>query len=193
MEGRKERMNLGKGIGILVLIFSLFLFFISGEAQEKRGAGKGNEKRPKAEVGFGFSTSRDPIDITSDSVEANQKQNKVTFRGNVIAKQGDTTLYANTLVIIYDENTKKLKEIIATGNVKIVQLERRATGQKATFQQDENKMVLDGEAVVREGENVIRGERVIFYVDEERSVVEGGKGSRVSTHITPTPKEEGKK
>jgi lipopolysaccharide export system protein LptA len=51
-------------------------------------------------------------------------------------------------------------------------------------------MVLDGEAVVREGENVIRGERVIFYVDEERSVVEGGKGGRVSTHITPTPKEE---
>jgi lipopolysaccharide export system protein LptA len=51
-------------------------------------------------------------------------------------------------------------------------------------------MVLDGEAVVREGENVIRGERVIFYVDEERSVVEGGKGGRVSTHITPTQKEE---
>jgi len=28
-------------------------------------------------------------------------------------------------------------------------------------------------------------------VDEERSVVEGGKGSRVSTSITPPPKEEG--
>ena len=186
-------MNLGKGIGILVLISSLCLFFISGEAQEKRGTGKSDEKKPRAEVGFGFSTSRDPIDINSDSVEANQKQNKVTFKGNVIAKQRDTTLYANTLVIIYDENTKKLKEIIATGNVKIVQLERRATGQKATFQQDENKMVLDGEAVVREGENVIRGERVIFYVDEERSVVEGGKGSRVSTHITPTKGEEEKR
>jgi lipopolysaccharide export system protein LptA len=190
MERRKEGMNLGKGIGILVLISSLCLFFISGEAQEKRGTGKSDEKKPRAEVGFGFTSSRDPIDINSDSVEANQKQNTVTFKGNVVAKQGDTTLYSNTLVIIYDPNTKKLKEIIATGNVKIVQLERRATGQKATFQQDENKMVLDGEVVVREGENVIRGERVIFYVDEERSVVEAGKGGRVSTHITPTPKEE---
>ena len=90
----------------------------------------------------------------------------------------------------YDPNTKKLKEMIAIGNVKVVQLERRATSQKATFYQDENKVVFDGDAVVREGENVIRGERVTFYVDEERSVVEGGKGSRVSTHITPTPKEE---
>ena len=95
------------------------------------------------------------------------------------------------LAITYDPNTKKLKEIVAIGNVKVVQLDRRATGQKATFDQDENKVVLDGEAVVREGENVIRGEEITFYVDEERSVVEGGKGSRVSTSITPPPKEEG--
>jgi lipopolysaccharide export system protein LptA len=109
----------------------------------------------------------------------------------VVAKQEDTTLYANTLAITYDQNTKKLKEIVAVGNVKVVQLERRASGQKATFDQDKNKMVLDGEAVVREGANVIRGERITFYVDEGRSVVEGGKGSRVSTSITPPPKEEG--
>jgi lipopolysaccharide export system protein LptA len=78
---------------------------------------------------------------------------------------------------------------VAAGNVKIVQLERRATGQRATFDQEENKIVLDGEAVVREGENVVRGERVIYYVNEERSVVEGGKGGRVTTTITPSKKE----
>jgi lipopolysaccharide export system protein LptA len=38
---------------------------------------------------------------------------------------------------------------------------------------------------------VIRGERIIFYVEEERSVVEPAKGGRVSTSITPPPKEEG--
>ncbi len=186
-------MKLVKGIGILFLILSLSFFFRLTEAQEKRGVRKGDEKRPGVETGFGLTRSNQPIDITSDTVEANQKQNTVTFKGNVVAKQEDTTLYANTLVIIYDGNTKKMKEVIATGNVKIVQLERRATSQKATFQQDENRVVLDGEAVVREGENVIRGERVIFYVDEERTVVEGGKGSRVTTHITPTSKEERKK
>ena len=185
-------MNLGKGIGMVVFIFSLSFFFLSGEAQEKKGIGKTDEKRPRAEKGLGFTASRDPIDITSDSVEANQKQNKVTFTGNVVAKQGDATLYSNTLVILYDPDTKKLKEMIAIGNVKIVQSERRATSQKATFHQDENKAILDGDVVVREGENVIRGERVTFYVDEERSVVESGKGGRVSTHITPPPREERK-
>jgi lipopolysaccharide export system protein LptA len=184
-------MNQSKGIGLLVVLFFLFLFFLSGEAQEKKGGGKGGEKALKTDRSFGFTASRAPIDITSDTVEADQKTNKVTFKGNVVAKQEDVTLYSNTLVIIYDPDTKKLKEIIAIGNVKVVQLDRRATGQKATFDQDKNKVVLDGEAVVREGANVVRGERITFYVDEERSVVEPGKGGRVSTSITPPPKEEG--
>ena len=184
-------MNPHRGISFLIILFSLFLFSISAEAQGKKDTGKSGGKGLQTEKGFGFTASRAPIDITSDTVEADQKTNKVTFKGNVVAKQEDTTLYANILTITYDPNTKKLKEIIAVGNVKVVQLDRRATGQKATFDQDKNKVVLDGEAVVREGTNVIRGERITFYVDEERSVVEGGKGSRVSTSITPPPKEEG--
>jgi lipopolysaccharide export system protein LptA len=184
-------MNRRRGIGLLVLLSSFFLIFISGETQEKLRGGKGGERALKSDRGFGFTASRAPIDITSDTVEADQKQNRVTFKGNVVAKQEDVTLYANTIVINYDPDTKKLKEIIATGNVKVVQQDRRATGQKVTFDQDKNKVVLDGDAVVREGTNVIRGERITFYVEEERSVVEPGKGGRVSTSITPPAREEG--
>lgn len=181
-----------KGIhksSLLCLIVCIFLFSLSGEAQEKKPLKKGDEKRPKAEMGFGLAGSNAPIDISSDTVEANHKQNIFTFAGNVIAKQEDVTLYANSLVVYYDPETKRIKEVIASGNVKIVQLERRATSQKATFHQSENKVILDGDAVVREGPNVIRGERVIYYVGQERSVVEGGKGGRVSTTITPSQKE----
>ncbi|MGD0916031.1 MAG: lipopolysaccharide transport periplasmic protein LptA [Thermodesulfobacteriota bacterium] len=184
-------MNRAKRIGLFIVVFSLSLSFASGEAQEKKGIDKGEGKGLKSEKGFGFTSSRAPIDITSDTVEANQKENTVAFKGNVVAKQEETTLYANNLVITYDSNTKKIKEIVATGNVKIVQLDRRATGQKATFYQEQNKIVFEGDAVLREGENVVRGERVIHYADEERSVVEPGKEGRVSTRITPPPKEEG--
>lgn len=175
-----------------VLLFCFSLLIGTGMALEKKASPKSG-KEGSGLKGFGFTASHAPIDISSDSVEADQKKNTVTFKGNVIAKQEDITLYANTLIILYDPNTKQLKEIVALGNVKVVQRERRATGQKATFHQEENKVVLDGEAVVREGENVIRGEKITFYVNEERSVVEGGKGGRVTTHITPSSKEEKKK
>ena len=69
-------MNRSRGIGLLVILFSLFLVLICGEAQEKsRGGGKGGEKALKTGKGFGFTASRAPIDITSDTVEANQKTN----------------------------------------------------------------------------------------------------------------------
>lgn len=173
-----------RGTGLLLILFSLALLFASGEAQERKtGLGKG----------FGFTTSRSPIEITSDTVEGDQKQNRVTFKGNVVAKQEEATLYANMVIVYYDFEMKKMKEIVATGNVRIVHLDRRATSQKATFYQNENKIVLDGEAVIREGDNVVRGERVVYLVDEERSYVEGGKGGRVTTTITPSSKEERKK
>jgi len=191
MEGRGERMKRYTWISLIIMLFSFLLLPISGETQGKKGTEKSQEKGHAVDQQFGFTASREPIHITSDTVEANQKQNRVTFKGNVVAKQGDSTLYANTLVIYYDPNTQKLKEMVATGNVKLVHLNRRATGQRAMFYQDSNKVVLDGEAVVREGENVIRGERLIFYVDEERTVMEGKKGGQISTTIIPPPKEQG--
>ncbi len=183
---------MSRKIGLsLLFLLPLFFFLVSGEAQNKRGPVKTGDK--KSSKGFGFTASRSPIDITSDTVEGDQKQNTVTFKGNVVAKQEDATLYARQIVIYYDPETKKLREIVATGDVRVVQLDRRATCQRATFYQNENKIVLDGDAVVREGENVIRGEKIVYLVEEERSYVEGGKGSRVMTTIIPSSKEEKKK
>jgi len=188
MTSREKRVNQAKFIGLFIIIFILFLFYVSGGAQEKKGNGKGEGKGLKLGKGFGFVNSHAPIDIDADTTEANLKGNTFTFKGNVVAKQEDANLYANTLVITFDPDAKKVKEIIASGNVKFVQLDRRATGQKATFYQESNRLVLEGEAVLREGDNIIRGERVIYYIDEERAVIEGGKKGRVNTTITPPPK-----
>ncbi len=185
-KGVKERGTLH----FLVIVLSLVLVVVSAMGQEKKGAAKTEDKMPDLGAGFGLKASGAPIDINSDTVEADQKQNIVSFKGNVVAKQEDFTLYTNTLTVYYNPDTKKMKEIVAAGNVKVVQLDRRATSQKAIFYQEENKVVLEGDAVLREGDNVIRGERVTYYVDEQRSVVEGKKGGRVSTTITPKKEEK---
>ena len=182
-------MRITRNISLLMIIgYSLFLLIGVGQAQESKKTGKTTGK-PGEGVGFGFNLSRAPIDIASDTVEGNQKQNTVSFKGNVIAKQEDITIQTDLMVVSYDPESKKLKEIIAHGNVRVVQADRRATSKKATFHQNENKVVLDGDVVIREGDNVLRGERVTYYIDEERSVVEGAKGSRVTTTISPAKKE----
>ena len=99
-----------RGFCLLLFFTFFFLFLASGEGQEKKG--KPSEELPlKLGKGFGFKAGDAPIDITSDTVEADQKQNRVTFKGNVIAKQGDLTLYTNSLVVLYDQTAKKIKEL----------------------------------------------------------------------------------
>ena len=181
-------MRFRRFLSLVAICTALFLWG-SGQAAEQKPAGKGEGQKPSLGKPFGLTTSRAPIDITSDTVEGDTKKNLYTFKGNVVARRDDITLYANMLTILYDPEIREIKTVVATGNVKVVQQDRRATGQKITFQQDENKIVLEGDAVLREGDNVIRGERVIYYIDEERSVVEGGKGGRVNTTITPPKKE----
>jgi lipopolysaccharide export system protein LptA len=184
-----EGMRKTRRISLLMIIgFSLFLLMGVGQGQEPKKTGK-TRGTPAEGAGFGFNLSRAPIDIASDTVEGNQKQNTVSFKGNVIAKQEDITIQTDLMVVFYDPEMKKVKEIIANGNVRVVQSDRRATSRKATFHQIENKVVLDGDVVIREGDNVLRGERVTYYIDEERSVVEGAKGSRVTTTISPAKKE----
>jgi len=190
MEGRKEGMTRFLKIQFLITLCLLFLSSLSGESQERKATEKTERGSSKLARPFGLTSSRSPIDMTSDTVEANQKQSTVTFKGNVVAKQEDITLYANTLVIYYDPDAKGIKTLVAMGNVRIIQLDRRATGQKVTFRQEDDQVILEGEAVLREGENVIRGDRVICFIDEDRCVVEGGKGGRVSTTITPPKKEQ---
>jgi lipopolysaccharide export system protein LptA len=185
-------MKAGRYVCFLFVTLSLFLLLASAEGQEGK-PGRGEEKQVKSVMGFGLISSRAPIDITSETVEGDQKKNTVTFKGNVVAKQEGTTLYADTLVIYHDGESRRVREIVATGNVKVVQLDRRATSRRAIFNQDENKIILEGDAVVREGDNVVRGERITYYLNEERSIVEGGKGGRVTTSIVPPAKEERKK
>jgi lipopolysaccharide export system protein LptA len=89
---------------------------------------------------------------------------------------------------------QRLKEIVAEGHVQITSGERRATGRKAVFNEAQRTVVLSGDAVVLEGGNQVTGERVTVYLDEKRSVVEGGSGERRAEMVLiPEQEGEGKK
>jgi lipopolysaccharide export system protein LptA len=73
---------------------------------------------------------------------------------------------------------QRIKEIIAEGNVDITSSDRHATSKKAVFNETLRTVVLTGDAHVQQLGNWVTGERVTVYLDENRSVVEGGGGDR---------------
>jgi lipopolysaccharide export system protein LptA len=80
---------------------------------------------------------------------------------------------------------EEIEKIVAQGNVRMVQEDREATCNEATYYHRDGKLVLRGEPVVREGDNWVSGKRIIYYIDEKKSVAEGEGEERVKVTIIP--------
>lgn len=132
-----------------------------------------------------FKSSKSPIDISSERLDVDQQKGKAVFKGNVIARQDKMLLQADIMTILFDEKQNEVKEIIAKGSVTIDLDKKRATCKTAHFYTTENKVILTGTPQLKEGKNVVEGEKIIFFLNEERSIVEGKKNSRVKTTIFP--------
>ena len=167
-------------IGGLILFWILPLLRISGAA-EKRPVllGKGGKGEKKI--------SEQPLRITSQQLEADNKNQVIIFNGNVIAKQGDLTIHADAAQVHYEkrEEGNEVREIVATGNVKIHQGEQVATGQKAVFINSEQKIILTGQPKVWQGRDMVSGERIIVLLEEDKSFVESGPDRRVEVILYP--------
>ena len=126
-----------------------------------------------------------PIDITSDKVETRSKENLVIFKGNVIARQKDMVIYADSIEVVTNKDGKGIERVIAEGNVKIQQGLRVADCQKAVFHNLDQKMFLTGDPKVSEGENIVLGDEIILDIDKNRVEVKGGPSGRGKVKVQP--------
>jgi outer membrane protein assembly factor BamD len=126
-----------------------------------------------------------PIEIISDRVETYTGDNLILFKGNVVARQQDMVIYADSVDAVLAEEGKGIEKVIAGGNVKITQGVRTAQSQKAVFDNVEKKVVLTGDPKVWEGEQLISGDEIIFDIDRNRVEIKGGSGGRGKAKVYP--------
>ncbi len=83
---------------------------------------------------------------------------------------------------------EKVTRIEAQGKVRMVQGDRVATGDKAIFYTQDDKIVLTGNPQLWRGENSLKGREIVFFLKENRAVVEGDPKKRVEAIIYPSQK-----
>lgn len=143
--------------------------------------------------------SDEPIEITSDRMEAFNDKKMVVFSGHATVVQGKSVLKSDKLFLYYKNETDKkdkigtietdktgdLERIEAKGNVLLTQGERVATGEEAVYFRETNKVIITGNAVLNEGKNSIKGDRVIVFLNENRGIVESSTQKQVKAIIYP--------
>lgn len=149
-----------------------------------------------------------PLHITALRLEADQTERLITFSGQVKAQYGESTLYTERLKVYYkspepkadpaaekpadpsplaDLGGEKIDRIEAEGQVRFVQEDKVAAGQKAIYYRDEDKVVLLGNPQLWRGENNLKGERITLHLKDNRVVVESSPQKRVEAHLYQAP------
>ena len=137
-----------------------------------------------------------PIVIKSKTLEIDNIQKIVTFLDEVNAKKDDFTIDCQKLLVFYEnlspkkddaEEKLKIDKIVATGNVKIVRTQGgMSTAEKAVYYEEDEKMVLTGNPVVKQGNDFVEGDRIVIFLKENRSIVESSKDKKVKAVIFPS-------
>ncbi len=144
---------------------------------------------------FAAEDSSEPINIEANRMVSQESANSVVFIGNVDARQGKLTIRTDEMTVFYTaaKNNKdkqaasQMEKLSCKNNVKIVQGDWLGTGDRMDYFAKERKVILSGNAKAWQGQNMVAGKTIIYYLDEKRSVVEQDETtkSRVKAVLHP--------
>ncbi len=157
----------------------------------------------------GFSQNRDqPVKIDAATLEVRDKNKTATFSGNVQVVQGDTTLRCRTLAVFYDSNNdttgstgntmtsarpgpggqSRIKRLEAKGGVTVIQKDQVATGETGIFDMASNTVTLNGNVVIKQGENILQGDQLVVDLTSGEAKFGPGKSGtgRVKALLLPS-------
>lgn len=148
---------------------------------------------------------KQPVDVTADNMEYSADKNTVVFKGRVEAVRGEFKMWSEKLTLFLKAEEGKsvrsavgmdavqnsdLDRIVAEQNVRFQNGTQKGTASKATYIADKGILVMEGNPILYDGDNSIRGSVIRYFVNENRSVVESSAKQRV--HAVFSSGEKGK-
>ncbi len=124
-----------------------------------------------------------PIDITADQGEVDNAQCLAIWRGSAEALQGDARLRADTITVYSRPKGAApsggqpacggTDRIVAEGHVFYVTPTQHVRGDKAVYSQASDEIVVTGDVIVVQGDDVARGQRLTINVNTHLARMEG--------------------
>ena len=122
-----------------------------------------------------------PIQIEADRMISQEQDHAVIFQGSVDAKQGELLIRTDEMTVYYSQQQdsqgkqtgSEVDKLICKGNVQISQGDWLGTGGRMDYYAAERKVVLSEDARAWQGQNMVAGKTITYFLDDGRSIVEG--------------------
>lgn len=116
-----------------------------------------------------------PIVITSETLTVDNEAHTALFESSVVARTTETTLHADKMLVYYHADTGDITKIESEGNIKLTKGARAIISKEATYYAEGEKIIFTGEPRAVEGENVVTGKKITYFLNEDRFLVEDSK------------------
>lgn len=136
-------------------------------------------------------TQKGPVNIQSDGLNLDYKNNWVLFHGHVHAVQAGGELNSDSLKVKYGKDFSEVQQMVADGNVRISQGTRWATSDHAVLDQAVHTVTLTGSPVVHDGNDRVVGQKIVLNLITGKSEVTGGAKAWFFPRDSKSPNNEG--
>ena len=157
----------------------------SAAAGATADASHGNAAKGQTDSPFGAfenSKNRGPVNVQSDALALDYKNNSVRFTGKVRAIQADGQLTSNQLNVKYGKDFHVVQEMVADGDVHLSQGLRWCAADHMVMNQALHTAVLTGSPVCHDDKDQISGTKITVHTDSGRSEVEGSVKALIFPH-----------
>ncbi len=149
----------------------------------------------------GNSSGREPIHISSSTVEYLPKEHKGLYSGGVVATQGETTLRASMLTVFLNDAPAgsesapatpgaqgggQIRRIEAAGPVTITSRTQVATANSGVYDRVASTLTLLGNVSLSDGGNVSKGAKLVYDLTSGRATLSGGTDSIIVPGQSPS-------
>ncbi|MFP6641004.1 MAG: LptA/OstA family protein, partial [Myxococcota bacterium] len=158
----------------------------SRSARPGDGGGRGLEEWLKVEE----TTEEVPLQIDADSLEVfglGDRGRRIRFYQNVRVVQGKMVLLADELEAFYSAGRSEPERLVAKGDVRIEQGDRRARCQMAEYERSRDQVICSGDAVLIQDCDTVRGQRIEIELSRDRARVIGAASVVIGPETEQTP------
>lgn len=125
----------------------------------------------------------EPIQFEAESLEVREQDRLAIFSGNVVVRQNQTVLKTAKLTVFYEgqaatpaeQTAQQVRRLEAVGDVLVTSGNQTASGNKAIFDTKAKTIEVSGNVVLAQGDNVIRGPRLVIDINSGQARMEGGR------------------
>jgi lipopolysaccharide export system protein LptA len=117
---------------------------------------------------------RSPVRVDADEVQYAFQRREVTFSGKrpVTLTRDDATLVCRRIVAVTDE-AGQIVTATCTGDVRFTRGPRTVTCEHATFENSSDRVVCEGNPVLRDGGTEAHGTRLVYDLRADEAKLEG--------------------